>query len=74
VILQVRVKPNARDRSLAQADDGTWSARVKALPEDGKANAELITLVATHFGCAKSAIRIKVGGGGRLKLVEVEQG
>jgi uncharacterized protein YggU (UPF0235/DUF167 family) len=69
----VRVKPNARDRSLAQADDGTWLAHLKALPVDGKANAELIALVAAHFGCAKAAVRIKVGGGGRLKLVEVDR-
>jgi uncharacterized protein YggU (UPF0235/DUF167 family) len=41
---------------------------------DGKANAEVIALVARHFGCPKAAVRIKVGGGGRLKLVEIADG
>lgn len=38
---------------------------------DGKANAELIELVAAHFQCRKSAISIKSGASARLKLVEV---
>jgi uncharacterized protein YggU (UPF0235/DUF167 family) len=74
VIVQVRVKPNARASLLEPADDGSWIAHVKAPPVDGKANAELIALVARHFGCPKAAVRIKVGGGARLKLVEIEAG
>lgn len=38
---------------------------------DGKANAELVALVATYFGVAKSAVTIKVGAGSRVKLVSV---
>jgi uncharacterized protein YggU (UPF0235/DUF167 family) len=74
VILQVRVRPNARSSTLEQAADGTWLAQVKAPPVDGKANVEVIALVARHFGCPKAAVRIKVGGGGRLKLVEIADG
>jgi uncharacterized protein (TIGR00251 family) len=71
VILQVKVKPNARAASLSQEADGTWIARVKAPPVDGKANEELIRLVAAHFGCPKSAVRIKSGASGRTKRIEV---
>ena len=50
-------------------------ARVKALPVDGKANAALIALVAEHFGLRKSAVSIKSGAAGTLKLVQIaEQG
>jgi uncharacterized protein len=70
-ILHIKVKPNARTSSLAQQSDGTWLAHIKALPIDGKANAELVALVAQQLGCKKSAVCIKVGAGGRMKLVSV---
>ncbi|HET7930825.1 MAG TPA: DUF167 domain-containing protein [Rhodanobacteraceae bacterium] len=70
--LRIKVKPNARAASLVQGEDGGWLASVRAAPVDGKANAELITLVASHFGCPKSAVRIRSGAGGRFKSVEIE--
>jgi uncharacterized protein (TIGR00251 family) len=71
ISLQVKVKPNARTSSLAQSPDGTWVATLKSPPVDGKANAELIGLVAAHFGCRKADVHIKSGASGRLKLVRV---
>jgi len=70
-VLQVKVKPGSRNSSLEQLPDGTWTAQLKAPPVDGKANAELIALVATHFGCRKAAVTIKSGASGRTKLVSV---
>ena len=72
--LSIKVKPNARTSSLEQAEDGTWLATLKSPPVDGKANAELIALVAQRFRCPKAAVSIKSGAGGRMKLVRVEQG
>ena len=72
VIMQVKVKPRARASSLTQAPDGTWLARLKAPPVDGKANEELVALVAEHFQCRKAAVSIKSGASGRMKLVRVE--
>jgi uncharacterized protein (TIGR00251 family) len=72
VALQVKVKPNARTSSLVQAPDGTWVATLKSPPVDGKANAELVALVAAHFNCRKAAVHIKAGASGRTKLVKVE--
>lgn len=71
MILQVKVKPNARVSSLRQESDGSWIARVKALPVDGRANEELVRLVAEHFGCPRSAVSIRTGASGRTKRVEV---
>lgn len=72
VILQVKVKPNSRAASLEKSSDGTWHAQLKSPPIDGKANEELIALVAEHFGCRKSDVVIKAGASGRMKLVKVE--
>jgi len=71
VLLQVKVKPRARASSLEQAADGTWLARIKSPPVDGKANAELVALVAAHFGCRKADVEIKSGASGRHKWVKV---
>ena len=71
ITIQVKVKPNARASSLEQAADGTWLAQIKSPPVDGKANAELIALVARQFGCRKADVNIKSGAGGRMKLVQI---
>src|SRR6266446_9707146 len=73
VFMQIKVKPKARASSLAQAADGTWLAKLKSPPVDGKANEELIALVAGHFQCRKAAVSIKSGASGRMKLVRIEE-
>ena len=70
--LAVKVKPNARTSSLVQAEDGSWLATLKSPPVDGKANAELISLVAEQFRCPKAAVSIKAGASGRMKLVRIQ--
>lgn len=70
--LRVKVKPGARASSLEQLADGTWLARVKAPPVDGKANEALIELIAGHFGVRKSAVTIRSGASGRLKTIDVQ--
>jgi uncharacterized protein len=72
MLLEIKVKPNARKSSLTENPDGTWAASLKSPPVDGKANQELIALVAKHFRCRKSAVHIKAGASGRLKRVKVE--
>jgi uncharacterized protein YggU (UPF0235/DUF167 family) len=39
---------------------------------DGKANEELIALLAKHFECRKVDVSIKSGASGRMKLVRIE--
>lgn len=70
-IIQVRVRPNAGQSLLERLPDGTYTAKLKSPPVDGKANQELIGLVAKQFSCAKSAVSIKVGASGRTKQVQV---
>ncbi len=72
-VIRVKVKPNARVSGLEAQDDGTWLAQVKAPPVDGKANAELIALVATHFACRRSQVVVKSGASGRMKLVQIDE-
>ena len=72
MILQVKVKPRSRTSGIEQMPDGTWVARLKAPPVDGKANAELVALIAERFRCPKAAVSIRSGTGGRLKIIRVD--
>jgi uncharacterized protein (TIGR00251 family) len=71
VILRVKVKPRSRSPGLNHEPDGSWVARLKSPPVDGKANAELVALVAAHFGRPKSAVSIKSGLSSRVKIVQI---
>ena len=71
-VIQVKVKPNSRVSALDEMEDGTWLAQIKSPPVDGKANEELIALVAKQFGCRKSEVSIKSGASSRTKLVRID--
>lgn len=71
--IQVKVKPNARVSLFEAQPDGSWLAQLKSPPVDGKANVELIALVAKHFGRRKSQVVIRSGASGRMKLVQVDE-
>jgi len=70
--IQVKVKPNAHASTLERGSDGVWLARLKSPPVDGKANAELVALIAVQFGCRKADVVIRSGAGGRMKLVRID--
>ena len=70
-VIQVKVKPNSRASLLEQKEDGTWLVQIKSPPVDGKANEELLALVAKHFKRPKSDVWIKSGGSTRIKLVQI---
>lgn len=70
--IRVRVKPNARVSALEEVVTGQWLARLKSSPVDGRANEELMELIARHFACPKSAVSIKSGASGRVKLVRID--
>jgi hypothetical protein len=73
-VIRVKVKPKARASVLTQLIDGSWLAQVRAPAIEGRANQELIALVAEHFQCVKAAVSIKSGTSGRMKLVRIEVG
>ena len=71
-IIQVKVKPSARASLLEETSPGVWLAQLKSPPVDGKANAELIALVAKHFACHRAQVSIKSGATGRTKRVRID--
>lgn len=69
--LSIKVKPNALASSLEELPDGSWCAVLRSPPVDGKANAELIRLVADHFGIPRADVELRRGAAGRLKRVRI---
>lgn len=69
---QVKVKPNSKRQSIEEAPDGSLLVHLKSPPVDGKANEELIALLAKKFDVPKSKITIKSGLSSKTKLVEID--
>ena len=75
--LSVRVTPNAsadRIEDLTYDADGRPSlkVRVRAVPEKGKANGAVETLLAKALGLPKSAVKVVTGQTSRTKGVDIE--
>ena len=74
--LRLKVAPKAKRTAIGEimADaDGVpvLKVAVTAAPEDGKANAAVIALLAKEWGVAKTAISVVSGATDRRKLVEI---
>lgn len=69
VTISVRVQPKASRAGIAGVRDGALLARLNSPPEKGKANAELIELLADALGTRKSDIEIVSGETSRNKKV-----
>lgn len=72
VSFSVRVHPGApRTKAKGALDDGTLKIDIAAVPEEGKANAELIRFLAEEFNVPRSHIEILKGHVARTKAVRV---
>ena len=68
--LALRVTPGARSEALT-IEDGRVLVKVRAKPEDGKANAAVLALLAAALGEAGGRLELLRGATGREKLVRI---
>ncbi len=68
--LSVTVHPRSSRQRIEHRDDGlhVW---LTAAPVGGRANQELLNLLAEYFGKPRSAIRLASGQASRRKVVEL---
>ena len=76
-MLSVRLTPkSSRDEitGFKTLSDGrtVLKARVRAVPQDGEANAALVRLLAKALHISASAVRIEAGTSGRLKTLHLQ--
>ncbi|MCK5150054.1 DUF167 domain-containing protein [Candidatus Pacearchaeota archaeon] len=64
--INVKIKPNSGEQNIERKDD-FYLIKLKSVPEDGKANLELLKLLKKYFG---KEVKIKSGFNSRKKVVE----
>ncbi|MTF37561.1 DUF167 domain-containing protein [Cyanobacterium aponinum] len=69
--ISVQVKPRSKKQTIEKKDNDTWIVNLKSSPVNGKANQELITVIAKQFGVKKSQVIIKSGLSSPKKIIEI---
>ena len=69
--LNIKVIPKSSKTEMIEEKDNFLKIKLKAVPEKGKANVELIKFLAKHFKTPKSNINIIKGETRRNKIVEI---
>ncbi|NGX48898.1 MAG: hypothetical protein K940chlam5_00492 [Candidatus Anoxychlamydiales bacterium] len=72
MILKVKIIPKSKINQIIGFEEDTLKIRIKASPEKGKANKELIRFIAKSLHIAQSRISIISGHTSRLKKLQIE--
>jgi len=70
--LRVRAAPGARRPGIAGRYGEGWKVRVAQPPEDARANAAVVALLASTLELPRSAVSVVSGRSARDKIVAVE--
>lgn len=71
-MLSVKVQPHAGKSEIVPLYSGEYRIKVNAPPEKGKANKEVIKLIASYFECPPSCVKIIRGERSRNKVIVIE--
>lgn len=72
VRLEIHAQPNAKVAGIVGVHGDRLKVALRAAPQDGEANRELIDLLKSVLGVARTAIRLTRGAASRTKTVEIE--
>jgi uncharacterized protein (TIGR00251 family) len=72
--ISVHVQPSARRSRVIGIHDGALRVQIAAPPVDGRANDELVRLLARLLEVPPTSIRLAAGPRGRRKRVEIPAG
>lgn len=70
--IRVKVKPNSSQQRIEELADGSLMVDLKSSPIKGKANKELIKILAKKYGVNQGQIIIKSGATSKQKLIEID--
>ncbi len=71
--IEVKVHPRSSRSKVEERGEGKYEVWVCSPPERGKANREVIELLADYFGVKKGDIRIVSGEKAKKKIIEVRE-
>jgi uncharacterized protein len=70
--LRLRVAPGARRSEIAGRHGDAWRVRVTAPPDRGRANDEVLELLAAALDVRRRQLRLVAGASSRDKVVELD--
>ena len=70
--LALRVSPGARRTEVVGRHGEGWKVSVTAAPERGRANADLVALLARELDVSSARVSLVKGGAARDKVIEIE--
>ena len=70
--LKVKVVPKAKKQEVVKEGE-VLKVKVKSPPEKGKANQELIEILADYFNVSVQSVKFVSGQTSRLKIVEISE-
>jgi hypothetical protein len=72
MIIQVRVFPKSKKHGLSE-ENGVLRVHLSSAPERGKANKELVAILAEYYNIRKGRITILRGEASKNKVVEIAE-
>ena len=72
ICLKIKVQPRARQQKVQKIGEGEYKVRVLSPPSEGKANKEVIAVLASYFHLPPSRVKILKGKKSREKIVILE--
>ena len=69
--INVRVIPRAKINQVEVQPDGLVRVHTTTAPTDGKATADVLKMLAQHYGVPKTSIRLIRGATSRDKVFEI---
>lgn len=70
--ITIKVITKSKNQEIQEQPDNSLKVKLKSAPVKGKANEELIELLAKHYQVAKSQIQVIRGFSARNKLIEID--
>jgi uncharacterized protein YggU (UPF0235/DUF167 family) len=72
MLIHVKVKTNSSKQEIENFGDGRYLIHVKSVPENNKANIELINLLSKELGVSPKNLNIKFGKASNKKIIEIK--
>lgn len=72
LVLQVHIQPRASHSEIVGVLGDRLKIRIMAPPMEGRANVELIALLAKRFGVAKGQVTLLQGEKAKIKLIRIQ--
>jgi len=72
IIIKVKIIFKSKSNEIIGLENDIYKIKIKAVPEKGKANKELIEFLAKKLSIAKSYIKIISGKKSRIKTLQID--